>query len=68
MALNELLVLSLLYVIRYVPYCSSDAWSGNASKWETGGKVMSITNLPLIVLFFKYNGESKTTLLEQEKT
>lgn len=20
----------------YVPYCSSDAWSGNASKWETG--------------------------------
>ncbi|KAL9969046.1 hypothetical protein ACROYT_G021210 [Oculina patagonica] len=20
----------------YIPYCSSDAWSGNASRWETG--------------------------------
>ena len=35
---KRLLILSLLIVIRYVPYCSSDAWSGNASKWETGGK------------------------------
>ena len=57
--LNDLLILSLLFVIRYVPYCSSDAWSGNASKWETGGNILCIVNLPLIVLVCKYNGRSR---------
>ena len=56
--LNELLILSLC-IIRYVPYCSSDAWSGNASKWETGGKIVCIIDLPLIVLFSKYYWSKK---------
>ena len=28
----------LLFFCSYVPYCSSDVWSGNSSKHETGSK------------------------------
>ena len=28
----------------FVPYCSSDAWSGNVSRYESGGSCYQVSN------------------------